>query len=80
MPRKRRKKHPQPKYQAIKLLTQFAPDMSASKLAVIFKVNRVTVQRWRNPSTMLTQWDADRYAIRLGKHPSELWPDWFDQA
>lgn len=80
MPRLKPGQKPQPKYQALKLLTQFGPDMSASKLAVIFKVNRVTVQRWRNPSTMLSQWDADRYAIRLGKHPSELWPDWFDQA
>jgi lambda repressor-like predicted transcriptional regulator len=27
---------------------------------------------------MLNQWEADRYAIKIGKHPSEIWPDWFD--
>lgn len=21
---------------------------------------------------------ADRYAVALGKHPIDLWPDWFD--
>ncbi len=27
---------------------------------------------------MITEWDADRYAVMMGKHPSELWNDWFD--
>jgi hypothetical protein len=26
---------------------------------------------------MLTQWSADRYAVKLGMHPSEVWRDWF---
>ena len=78
MKRKRRKKHPQPKYQALKLVAPYSKDISAAQLAEIFGVHRVTAQRWRNPTTMLDQWDADRYAVQLGKHPSEIWPDWFD--
>ena len=78
MTRNRPRKNPQPKYQPLKLVARFGKDVSASQLAVIFGVNRVTVQRWRNPRTTIDQWDADRYAIRLGKHPSEIWTDWFD--
>jgi len=27
---------------------------------------------------MLDQWEADRYAVAIGKHPSEIWADWFN--
>ena len=77
MKRKRRKKHPQPKYQAAKLM-RLTPGLSDTKAAIVFGVHRATVLRWRNLQTMLDQWDADRYAVRLGKHPSEIWADWFD--
>ena len=75
MPRK--PKTPQPKYPARPLLEQF-PNSSARQLAHIFHVHPGTIQRWRNPTTTLTQWEADRHAIQLGKHPSEIWTNWFD--
>ncbi len=28
----------------------------------------------------LSEYHADRWAIRLGFHPSLIWPDWFDDA
>lgn len=77
MPKLKPGQKPQPKYQASKLL-RLTPGLSDTKAATIFGVNRSTVLRWRNPKTMLDQWDADHYAIKLGKHPSEIWPDWFD--
>ena len=42
-------------------------------------IHYTTIQRWRNdPGILITEWEADRYAVKLGKHPSEFWPDWFD--
>jgi hypothetical protein len=76
MPRKRRQARL--KYHARPLIEQFHPHTSARQLAQLFQVHPGTIQRWRNPHTTLTQWEADRYAIRLGKHPSEIWADWFD--
>ena len=78
MTRQRRHKTPQPRYQAVKLLEPLGQDVWASRLAIRLGVNRATIQRWRNPKTTLNQWDADRYAVRLGKHPSEIWTNWFD--
>jgi DNA-binding transcriptional regulator YiaG len=75
MPRK--PKIPQPKYHANQLL-QYHPNTSARQFARLFNVHPGTIERWRNPKTMLNQWEADRYAIMIGKHPSEIWADWFD--
>ena len=75
MPRRR---PPQPKYPAHQLIQLFPPDMWAHQIADACNVSRATVQRWRNPTTLLTQWQADRHAIQLGKHPSEIWANWFD--
>lgn len=45
----------------------------------LFGISYTTVVRWRNkPDTVITEWDADRYAVAMGKHPGELWADWFD--
>ena len=30
------------------------------------------------PGYLLGETTADRYAIKCGRHPSEIWPDWFD--
>ena len=70
-------RHPQPKYPAHQLL-QHHPNHSARQLAQIFNVDHHTIQRWRNQHTTINQWDADRHAIKLGKHPSEIWTNWFD--
>ena len=53
-------------------------NLTARQLGDIFGVNRATITRWRNPKATFNQWDADRYAVKLGKHPGEIWPDWFD--
>jgi hypothetical protein len=65
------------RYPTAPLLATFN-NLTAAEVAVKFGVNRTTVIRWRNPKTTLNQWDADRYAIMLGKHPGEIWHDWFD--
>jgi plasmid maintenance system antidote protein VapI len=73
-----RRQPQQPKYPAYELIKIFPADTWASQLAETFKVSRETIRRWRNPKTTLTQWEADRYAIQIGKHPSEIWTNWFD--
>ena len=78
MPKLKPGQKPQPKYQALKLLQIFNENTSAKHVGRIIGLHHTTVQRWRNPQTMLNQWEADRYAVRLGKHPSEIWTDWFD--
>lgn len=73
----KKKKPPKPKYQAFQLI-RTRLDNPDHVNARFFGVTRSTILRWRNPRTMLNQYDADHYAIKLGKHPSEIWPDWFN--
>jgi hypothetical protein len=65
------------RYLAAALLVEFA-DLSAAQIAGRFGVNRTTINRWRQPNFTFNQWDADRYAVKVGKHPGEVWPEWFD--
>jgi hypothetical protein len=65
------------RYPAERLLAEFA-DLSAAQVAGRFGVHRSVINRWRQPGAMMNQWDADRYAVMLGKHPGEVWPEWFD--
>lgn len=66
------------KYPAINLINQFPPNSNAGFIAEILNVERTTVSRWRNNDCNFTETMADRYAIKLGKHPFEIWPEWFD--
>jgi hypothetical protein len=44
-----------------------------------FGVHHTTIQRWRSkPDTLIIEWEADKYAVKVGMHPSELWDDWFN--
>jgi len=27
-----------------------------------------------------SQWQADRYAVSIGLHPCEVWPEWFESV
>lgn len=44
-------------------------------IAELARVDRRTVHRWRHEG--LTLEVADDVAVRLGFHPSEVWPDWW---
>jgi hypothetical protein len=67
------------RYPTAPLLAEFA-DLTAAQLCGRFGVTRTTIIRWRQPNFTLNQWDADRYAIMIGKHPGEIWADWFEVA
>jgi len=51
---------------------------TAHLAAEVLGITKSTIQRWRNPKTMISAYEADEYAIKLGVHPSEIWTDWFE--
>lgn len=65
-------------YPARRLIEQFPAGTSACVIEEALKVGRKTVIRWRNHDCMLNERRADEYAIKIGKHPFEIWPEWFD--
>ena len=47
---------------------------SATQLAPSLGVHRRTIGEWKRKGLPLNT--ADRAAVRLGVHPSHVWPDW----
>ena len=53
-----------------------ARQLSTTDLAVSLGLDRSTLQRLFTRERL--RYDAaDAIAVALGRHPSELWPDWF---
>lgn len=75
MPYKHKNK-PLRRYPARNLLQKLPP--SVTQAADTIGVRHATIIKWRDQNTMLTCWMADKYALRLGYHPAQLWPDWTD--
>lgn len=46
-------------------------DPSDERKAELLGVSRQTVRRWRRKG--LSEWQADRCAVRLGTHPALIW-------
>lgn len=51
-------------------------DGRVSTLAEAVGVTPRTVHRWLAKG--MTEEAADRAAVRLGRHPVEVWPDWYE--
>jgi plasmid maintenance system antidote protein VapI len=64
-------------FPAKELVKKFDPNTSVMTIAQALDMKRSTVYKWFQNDTMITQWAADRYAVKLGLHPSEVWLDWF---
>jgi hypothetical protein len=67
-------------YPASALLKLFPDDTWASTIGEHLGVGRAAIQTWREGNTYLDQWRADKNACLLGKHPSEIWTNWFDEV
>lgn len=67
------------RFPATKLLELFDEKTWASSIGEILGVGRSAIQTWRQGKTYFDQWSADRYAIRLGMHPAQIWPEWFEE-
>ena len=48
-------------------------------LAGVLQVDRSTLHRLLSRDRLRSD-AADRIAVTLGRHPSELWPEWFADA
>lgn len=67
--------HELPRYDAAPILRRFVTPTAA---AAILEVAARSVHRWMAEG--LTPFQADRLAIRVGLHPCDVWPSWFDDA
>lgn len=77
-----RKAHLLPKpFDANVVLAEFEGE-DDSGIARFLGVHRSTVYRWRTgKQNMLNAYIADRLAMRLGKHPAQLWGNlWWSTA
>ena len=60
------------------LITFFGPETEVTTMADSLDTCRYTLYKWMQNDVKISEWAADRYAIKLGLHPSEIWTDWFD--
>jgi lambda repressor-like predicted transcriptional regulator len=51
-------------------------DGNLTAASVTLQVNRSTLHRLLSRDRLRSD-AADRIAVALGRHPSELWPEWF---
>lgn len=54
--------------------------LSKAIIAEALGVTRRTTHRYFAGDGMIREEQADRAAEVLGRHPSEIWPDWFDDG
>jgi len=60
------------------LINHFPPGTNTHTIAKTLGTTTTTIHRWKNHNINLTPYQADHYAIKLGEHPSMIWPNWFD--
>jgi len=68
------------RYPAINLLATFTAGTCDQDMADRLGISRSCVVSWRTGFQTIREYEADRYAIRLGYHPSEIWTNWIDDA
>jgi lambda repressor-like predicted transcriptional regulator len=64
---------------ALAVLDKMFVDTTTTDRAVQLGLDRRTVQRLATRSRLRSD-AADRIAIALGRHPCEIWPEWFDRS
>jgi hypothetical protein len=65
------------KFPAVAIIDKFDGSVDIPSIARRLDTDRATVHHWRWYNTQLSPWAADKYAVKLGFHPSEIWEDWF---
>ena len=65
------------KYLATEIIQSFGPEASHTNIAEILDIGRSTVYKWIQHQIRFNMYEADRYAIKLGLHPCEIWDEWF---
>ena len=72
----RRKVRPKRRYPSQALIDLFPYDTMLASVAEILGVTKKCVGDWKRHKLTLDVYSADRYAIRLGYHPAEVWEEW----
>ena len=70
----------QSRYLAANLLNTFTPGTNDTDMASMLGVSRSCVVQWRTRRTEICEYRADKYAIKLGFHPFEVWNNWLDEV
>ena len=65
------------KYLATEIIKTFGPAANHTNIAEILDIGRSTIYKWIDRQIRFNVYEADRYAIKLGLHPCEIWDDWF---
>jgi len=73
----RKKWEPRRTYLARNILSAFPSDTSYSAIGLALGIEHSVVSNWCSKDVWLNAYYADRYACKLGMHPSEIWTDWF---
>ena len=68
------------RYPAINLLATFTAGTADQDVADLLGVARSSVVQWRTQNKTFGEYKADRYAIKLGFHPAQIWTSWIDDA
>lgn len=66
------------RFPAINLINKYDPTLDDATLGEIFGIARQGICRWRLENVCLSAYQADKYAIRVGWHPSSVWDDWWE--
>lgn len=64
-------------FPAENLLRFFNEETDNRTKASALGVSPHIVWTWEANNIQINQWYADKYAVRLGLHPSAVWDDWF---
>ena len=73
----RKRREPRRTYLARNIVSTFPSDTPYSSIALALGVEHSTVSYWCAKDAWINAYLADRYACKLGMHPSEIWTDWF---
>ena len=52
-------------------------DGNLTEASIVLRIDRSSLHRLLSREWLRSD-AADRIAVTLGRHPSELWPEWFD--
>ena len=58
-------------------LLELQGSMTDAEFAAALGVERQTVHRWKSGRRQVAVAHADRLAVALGRHPGEIWPEWW---
>jgi len=66
------------RYPAVELLRFFNAEMSSSDIGDALGITGDAVRGWKKKQSLLSAFEADRYATMIGLHPWMVWGDlWF---